>query len=285
MAILQSVGTRDLIPLVKKQADLEILGQYREDLITHPHLLYLFIEMTLQCNMTCRHCGSNCGTSRPSGILAKEEICSLLKEVADAYDPSGMMLCITGGEPLMRSDLFEIMGYAHSLGFSWGMTTNGTHIDQAAVERMMQTGMSTISVSLDGLREVHDWFRRKPGSFDQAVRGIQLLNKQSRFQDIQVTTVVHRKNIHQLSAIYDFVSSLHIDSWRLINIDPIGRANSCKELMLDKKDFLKLFDFIREKRTGSSGEIPVTYGCSHYLTMEYDAMCVWTAPQKEKLMV
>ena len=77
-------------------------------------------------------------------------------------------------------------------------------------------------------------FAEKPGSFDQAVRGIQLLNNQKRFQEIQITTVVHRKNIHQLSAMYDFVSSLHIGSWRLINIDPIGRANSCQELMLDK---------------------------------------------------
>ena len=154
-----------MISIVKKRADLEILGQYRDYLLTNPRLLYLFIEMTLQCNMTCRHCGSNCGTSRPAGILAKEEICSLFKEVADSYDPSGIMLCITGGEPLMRSDLFEIMGYAHSLGFSWGMTTNGTLIYPAVVEKMMETGMSTISVSLDGLREIHDWFRRKTRQF------------------------------------------------------------------------------------------------------------------------
>lgn len=101
------------------------LAEYREGLKTKPQLRNLFLELTLRCNERCLHCGSSCGDV-PSEELTVPQYEKFLKEVKEDLGTDKKMLCITGGEPLLRKDFFDIMGIANQLGFRWGMTSNAT---------------------------------------------------------------------------------------------------------------------------------------------------------------
>lgn len=242
------------------------LAVHKKKLWKSPQLRNLFLELTLRCNENCIHCGSRCGEVR-SGELTLQQYQNFLNKVKKDFGTEGLMLCITGGEPLLRRDFFEITGYANQLGFHWGMTSNAVLIDETVAEKLAKCGMRTISVSIDGMRETHDRFRRTPGGYDAAMRGLNELIAHGGFGHIQVTTVIHRGNIGELEQLFQVLDGMDIDSWRVINLEPIGRAKDYPELLLQKQDYINLFTFIKEKREQG---LPVLYGCSHYLGLEYE---------------
>lgn len=249
-----------------KKEHLGKLREYREQLKIKPRLRFLFLELTLRCNENCLHCGSRCGDVK-SEELSVETYKAFLDKIKADFGTEDKMLCITGGEPLLRKEFFEIMTYAKELGFRWGMTSNGTLIDAEVAHKLREAGMSTISISIDGLPETHDEFRRVPGAYERAMRGINCLIEEGGFKNIQVTTVVTAKSIKELDSLYEIFDKMDIDSWRVIGIEPMGRALEHPELILSDEDQKYLFEFIRNKRI--AGE-PVCYGCSHYLGMEYE---------------
>lgn len=241
------------------------LAEYRRGLWKSPKLRFLFLELTLRCNERCIHCGSRCGEQRAEELTAGQYK-EFLNKIKRDLGTSGLQLCITGGEPLLRRDFFDIMGHAHSLGFLWGMTSNGTLIDDDTAAKLEECGMGTVSISLDGMRESHDEFRRTSGGWDAAVRGINALIRRNAFRAVQVTTVVHKGNIGELEELYDYLCGVDIDSWRIIAIEPIGRALDAG-LSLEPAEYRRVLDFIRRKREEG---MPVEYGCTHYLGLEYE---------------
>ena len=249
-----------------KEDSMKRLAVYREGLKAMPQLRNLFLELTLRCNERCLHCGSSAGDV-PSEELTLDQYKEFLTKLKADMGTEGYMLCITGGEPLLRKEFFEIMGFAHELGFKWGMTSNGTLITEEVAKKLKEVGMGTISISLDGLPETHDAFRRTPGGWKKAMDGVMNLLRVGGFQAVQITTVCSHKSIRELDALYDILKNVDIDSWRIVNMDPIGRAKLHPELLLTKEDYQYLFEYIRNKRI--AGE-PVCYGCSHYLGMEYE---------------
>ncbi|MBR1723401.1 MAG: SPASM domain-containing protein, partial [Ruminococcus sp.] len=102
---------------------------------------------------------------------------------------------------------------------------------------------------------------------DKAMLGIQNLIDRRAFKDVQITTVVHKGNIGELEQLYELLLDVDIDSWRVINIDPIGRAKQHPELLLDADDYRRLFGFIAEKRRQG---MPLLYGCEHYLGVGFE---------------
>lgn len=249
-----------------KRETLENVRQRRERLKKEPRLKYLFFELTSRCNERCLHCGSRC-TADGEERLSAETYRRILEEVKEDFGENKPMICITGGEPLLRPDFFEIAGYIKELGFSWGMTSNGTLITKDVARRLYETGMKTVSISVDGLENTHDEFRQTKGGFKRTMRGIENLLEVGKFEEVQVTTVVTKKSIKELDGLYELFSGIDIDSWRVIGIEPIGRALLHPELLLDSDDQRTLFEFIRNMRI--KGE-PVCYGCSHYLGTEYE---------------
>ena len=241
------------------------LAVYRNELRKAPKLKFLFLELTLRCNERCVHCGSRCGDF-PNEELSLEQYKAFLDKIKQDFGTQELQLCITGGEPLLRKDFFDITGYAHLLGFKWGMTTNGTLITTEIAARLEECGMGTVSVSLDGMQKTHDTFRQTPGGWNAAVQGINALIERNAFQSVQVTTVVHKGNIDELDELYDYLCGIDIDSWRILTIEPIGRAKDAG-MSLDTADYRRVFDFIREKRLEN---MPVLYGCMHYLGLEYE---------------
>ena len=242
------------------------LADYREGLRKAPQLRQLFLELTLQCNEHCLHCGSSCG-SAPCPLITLEQYKTFLTKIKHDFDISRMMLCITGGEPLLRPDFFEIMGFAHDLGFQWGMTSNATLITPEIAHKLRETGMRTISVSVDGLRETHDAFRGRTGAYDAAMAGIDALVKEGGFHNVQITSVFTHESIGEMEKMYEVFRRTGIDSWRLVGMEPIGRALEHQDLRLTPEDWRHLFDFIREKRAEG---LPLAYGCTHYLGLEYE---------------
>lgn len=227
-------------------------------------LKVLFFEVTSRCNARCEHCGSSCGDFVPKDEITADEIKKVLNDVASHYDARQIMLSITGGEPLVRKDLFEIMKYARSLGFHWGITTNGILVNKKMLEKMVYADMQSVSVSIDGMKELHESFRKVPGSFNKIIKGIKLMLECPSILEVQVTTCVNKKNLAQLDDIYNLLKDLGIKNWRLIEVDPIGRAKDNNEILMDGNDVKRMFNFIREKRK-VCGDMKIQYGCGHFL--------------------
>ena len=149
----------------------------------------------------------------------------------------------------MRKDLFEITGYADSLGFKWGLVTNGMLITDDVIRKMKETHMSTITISLDGMKKTHEEFRHVPGSFDKIISAIEKLKKSNFIEHIQVTFIATKSNISELPEVYRLLSMLEIDSLRISGVDPIGRAKDNEDLMLNQEDYFFLFDFMKKHST------------------------------------
>ena len=220
----------------------------------------LFFEVTSRCNALCDHCGSRC-TSDKQDELSPEVFKKVLSDVAKNFGTKTIMLNITGGEPLIRKDLFDITEYTDKLGFKWGLVTNGMLITDDVINKMRETHMSTITISLDGMKKTHEEFRHVPGSFDKIISAIEKLKKANFAEHIQVTFIATKKNISELPEVYRLLSMLGIDSFRISGIDPIGRAKDNENLMLSQEDYFFLFDFMKKHQTSS---LPVVWSCTHY---------------------
>ena len=252
-----------------KYGEAELVYKYKKELSEKPILYNLFWETTLRCNAKCKHCGSRAGENvNTKDELTTEEIEQTFKTISEKYDASKILINVTGGEPLLRKDLFDVMKYATELGFNWGITTNGMLIDDDIIDKMKSTKLATMSISIDGLEESHDKFRGIQGSYKKIINNIEKLRKNKFLHCFQVTTVVNKLNIGELEKIYEVMKELEVDSWRVVNMDPIGRANDNSNLALNKDDYKYLIEFIKNKRKDSKFDI--TYGCSHYLGMNYE---------------
>lgn len=261
----ESALNRDEILSIKK-SQLEVLREYRSGLYQAPKLKQLFLELTLRCNSSCFHCGSRCTPQSPDG-LPVEEYLRVIDEVKTHYGNQMTQICLTGGEPLLYRDFFVLTQGIHDRGLRWGMTSNGTLISRDVARKLHETGMGTISISVDGLPDTHDRLRGMPGGFERTMAGVQNLIEEGGFHSIQVTTVVNHRNIGELDALFDYFTDVDIDSWRVIGLEPIGRALEHPDLLLTPEDQRRLVAFIRDKRLS---DFPVTYGCSHYLGIEWE---------------
>lgn len=258
-----------MIKDIIKFGEAELAYKNKKYLSKSPVLYNLFWETTLRCNAKCKHCGSRAGENvKIEDELTTEEIKNTFKSIAEKTDATKILINVTGGEPLVRQDLFEVMKYATDLGFHWGITTNGMLINNEIIQQMKDTKLATMSISLDGLEKSHDEFRGVKGAYKIVLENIEKLKQDKFLHCFQITTVVNKLNINELEEMYKVMQDLEVDSWRVINMDPIGRANDNSNLALDKNDYKYLFNFINEKRKNSKFEI--TYGCSHFLGMNLE---------------
>lgn len=228
----------------------------------------LLIEITQKCNAHCDQCGSRCDMDCEEK-LTKEEILDVFKDIKRNIG-TDVMINITGGEPLLRKDLFDIMTKASQMGFDWGMVTNGTLITDQVIQKMKQSKLKTITVSLDGLAETHEKLRHIPtGSFNNIVNSLKKLKEANFLDHIQVTFTANKKNIREGVELYNYLEGLHIlDSFRTSFIDPIGRATDNLDLMLDKYDMEFWTNFANETNKAVSEKkltLPIEWGCCHFL--------------------
>ena len=257
-----------MIRKILKLGSLELWNRSVDAMRQRHELTNLFWECTLKCNFSCKHCGSSAGESSYPDELTTTEIKKTLLLIAKDFDPHLVFLSVTGGEPLIRSDLFEVMSFAKKIGFEWGMVSNGFLVDENSVKKMKESGMSSLVISIDGMDDVHDSFRNKKGSFSKALSAIRMVAGENFLKELNITSTIHKKNITQLEDMYLTFKNLGITSWRLTNIDPIGRAKANMDLMLSGQELKKMLQFIWEKRKRSSVE--VMYDCSGFLGHKFE---------------
>ena len=229
-------------------------------------LRYLFWETTRACNLRCRHCGSDCTVHQPDE-LTTEEIEAVFQSISADFDARSIMVAVTGGEPLLRKDLFEVMGHAHDLGFPWGMVTNGMLVDRSVVERCHGAGMDTVTVSVDGLAGAHESIR-KGGSFDRTIEALRLFKDPGYFRNVQATTCVSPYNIADLPGLYELFGRLGIDEWRMLTVTPIGRARDDGNFRLTPLQLRSLLDFIAGRRKAKG--LRVTFEEEGFLGTDYE---------------
>lgn len=226
----------------------------------HP-LRQLFWECTLRCNLHCRHCGSDCKNNSAIADMPKDAFMEVLDDVKKATDPHKVMVIVTGGEPLMRRDLEECGREMYEKGFPWGMVSNGFALTKTRLDRLMESGLRAITISLDGVGEDHEWMRGVPGSFQRAAEAISMVSATPDLVS-DVVTCVNKRNFDKLPEIKDFLWSLGVKSWRLFTVFPVGRAAEDPELQLSNEQFRGLMEYIKSCRKEG---LDVSYGCEGFL--------------------
>ena len=143
---------------------------------TKLHILnYLFWECTWRCNLKCLHCGSDCKSSSAFPDMPFEDFLNAIQPLKKQYPKNSVFIAIMGGEPLLRKDLPECGKKLRDNGFRWGIVTNGYGYDEAMHAKLISAGMGSITVSLDGLDDNHNWLRNNPKSFERAVKALELI--------------------------------------------------------------------------------------------------------------
>ena len=232
------------------------------DIRTQRRLLQeVFWECTLRCNLNCLHCGSDCRKEEMPQDMPFSDFARVLDQIALENEPSKIMIITTGGEPLVRKDIVECGREITRRGFIWGMVSNGMLLDTLKLQQLINAGLKTIAISLDGFEAEHNWMRGNDNSFRRAVNAIKALTKSSITWD--VITCVNARNFSSLSKFKDFLLGLGVTHWRLFTVFPMGRAANNTELQLTSEQFRLLMNFIREER--GKGDIRVSYSCEGYL--------------------
>ncbi len=255
---------------LKKRFNLWAWRHYVDHEFSHPRLTYLFWEATLNCNLSCRHCGSDCRRSTDtSKELSASEVVKVFSDIASSHDPRRVFVAVTGGEPLVRPDLFDVMGQINRMGFPWGMVSNGWAVDERVVSESRRAGMRTLVISLDGVSaESHDWLRGS-GSYDRAVAAIESFRRADFLRDLQVTSVFHRRNIDELESMYRLMLKMGVKDWRIVSVFPNGRASRQSDFLLEPGELRRMMDFISEMRS-KPRPIKVSYGDEGYLGCQFE---------------
>ena len=247
---------------LKKKLALELWRQ-KENILREEHpLRQLFWECTLRCDLKCRHCGSDCKMKAESSDMPKEDFLRVLDSIAAKTDPHKVFVVVSGGEPLMRRDLEDCGRAIYEKGFPWGMVTNALHLTPQRYQALLQAGIHTMTISLDGLEADHNWMRGNDDSFRMVSQAIDMLVATEGFL-FDIVTCVNRRNYPKLDEIRDFLISKGVKRWRLFTVFPVGRAVLDPDMRLTNEEFRGVFDFI--KRTREAGQIRADYGCEGFL--------------------
>jgi len=181
-------------------------------------LRLVFWEITPRCNLKCVHCRAEATPIRSPEELTTDEALRFVDELAAVGRP---ILVLTGGEPLYRDDVFEIAGYATKKGFRVALATNGTLVDEATADRIVEAGVRRVSISIDGAAAAtHDGFRGVRGSFDGALAGFDRLR--ARGMSMQINTTVSRHNVDELPEIVTLALEHRADAFHVFMLVPVG---------------------------------------------------------------
>ena len=181
-------------------------------------------NLVRRCNLKCKHCYSISGDVDFPGELDTRRIFNVMDDLKEFKVP---VLILSGGEPLLRPDIFGISKRAKSMGFYVGLSSNGTLITKDNIEKIAEIGYDYVGVSLDGIGETNDGFRGKKGAFDDALNGIRLARAQGIKVGMRFTATMD--NIHQLPDMLDLMEVENIDKFYLSHLSYAGRGNKNRQ--------------------------------------------------------
>ncbi|MCQ2145649.1 MAG: TIGR04133 family radical SAM/SPASM protein [Bacteroidales bacterium] len=247
---------------IRQRLALELNRQLVKDAREEHPLTQLFWESTLRCNNACRHCGSDCKVSDVHPDMPFEDFEKVLLRIKEKYDSHKIMVIVSGGEPLVRPDILSNGRRIYDLEFPWGMVSNGRLMTPKMIDGLLGAGIHSLTISLDGFEDDHNWMRGCPDGFQYASKAVEILAHEPSIE-FDVVTCVNNRNYEKLADFKDYLISLGLKHWRLFTIFPVGRAAKDPELQLSAERFRGLMDFI--SRTRKEGGIDASYGCEGFL--------------------
>jgi radical SAM protein with 4Fe4S-binding SPASM domain len=186
-------------------------------------------EMTTACNLHCIHCHASGGKPALDELSTEEAKC-MLNQLAEIKE--FRMMAFTGGEPLLRNDFFELLGYSQALGFTNTIATNATLVDDSVAKRLRRCGVAIAAVSLDGFdSKTHDMVRGSSGSFQAALDGIRALRRAGILLHINVTAMEY--NMSQMEQLMTLVDELGTGILLMYQLVPVGRGRGISKAALD----------------------------------------------------
>ncbi|MBC7343347.1 MAG: radical SAM protein [Clostridia bacterium] len=205
-------------------------------------------EMTAACNLRCRHCHALGGKPAPDE-LTTEQAKKMIRELArmDEF----RMLVFTGGEPLVRPDLFELADYAHELGFQNVIATNGTLITPDVARKLRRAGVVGAAISIDAARpEVHDFIRNSPGAFHKAIRGLEACREAGMAIQINITAMQY--NWEEIPRVVELGNNYQAEIMLVYQLVPTGRGENIKDRALSRSENEALTKLLARRQRDSS---------------------------------
>ncbi len=197
-------------------------------------------ELTLACNLNCRHCGSRAGKPR-ADELSPEEALALVENLADL---GCRYVTLGGGEPLMRKDWPEIAAAFIARGVRTNMVTNGRLWNPELTKQAKALGLESVAFSIDGLEPTHTYVRRLKHHYEHILECIDDCHQAGLIPS--VITMVHRRNMGELDAMRDLLAEHGVQRWQLQLGNPTGNMSDHQELCLEPTDVLEIVPKIAE---------------------------------------
>ena len=220
----------------------------------------VFWEVTKGCNLRCIHCRATATELSSPTDLPTRVALGIIDQIAAASNP---ILVLSGGEPLYRSDIFQLARYATDKHLRVALATNGTLVTKDVARRIVDSGVKRVSISLDGAdAATHDSFRGIPGAFDAAVHGWR--NLKALGMSVQINMTIARHNAHQLPEVLQLARNLGADALHTFLLVPVGcGVDIAEEQMVPTDEYERMLNWFYDQSLG--GEIELKASCApHY---------------------
>lgn len=217
-------------------------------------------EITRNCNLSCIHCRASATHGPYTGELNTEKALNLIDQIAEVGSP---IVILTGGEPLLRSDVFEIAAYGTRKGLRMVMAPNGTLMTEAFVKKMIDSGIKRISISMDGAsKESHDNFRGVDGAFDGALNGIRLAREAGL--EFQINTTITKKNLDQIPAIQDLAVEAGAAAHHIFLLVPTGRGKYIADQEITSEEYERTLHWFYDQKKKTPLQLKATCAPHYY---------------------
>ncbi|MCJ7653849.1 MAG: radical SAM protein [Dehalococcoidia bacterium] len=215
-----------------------------------PKLQMVAWEITRSCNLFCAHCRSSSTAGAYKDELSTEECLRLIDRIVEVGKP---VLILTGGEPLLRQDLFQIAGHAVRKGLRVVMGTNGTLITENVAAKLKETPISRVAVSIDfPTNELQDKFRGKVGAFEAVVSGIARLRQAG--VEVQINSTITKLNVKYLNELLELALEAGAVAFHPFMLVPTGRGKGLQKVEMSPEEYEQTLNWVydRQKELGSS---------------------------------
>lgn len=217
-------------------------------------------EVTRNCNLACVHCRAAATSGPYSGEIETPAALRLLDQIAEVGSP---IIILTGGEPLLRPDIFQIAEYGTAKGLRMVMAPNGTLITQAVAKKMADSGIQRISISLDGAtKESHDAFRGVEGAFEGALKGLQLAKEAGI--EFQINTTITQTNLDQIERIQDLAGELGAVAHHIFLLVPTGRGKYIVDKEINAEEYERTLNWFYDRSKITPMQLKATCAPHYY---------------------